>query len=1119
MARIPDDELERLKREVSIERLVEARGVELRRVGKDLRGRCPIHGPDEDPSFSVDPVRNVFHCFGCGAKGSVIDLVMALEGVTFRHAVEILRADYPTALPPGSPGSGARDPAPPPRRSTALKLPALVEDDDEISDDELRGVVAGYYHETLKQSPEALEYLESRGLRSAEMVERFKLGYSNRTLGYRLPQRNRKNGSAIRGRLAELGIIKETGHELMRGSLTVPIFDGHGRVAQMYGRKIRSDLRKGTPLHLYLPGPRRGVWNLEALAASKEVILCEALVDALTLWAHGFRNVTTAYGINGFNDEHLEAFKAYGTERVLIAYDRDERGDAAAARLAERLMAEGLECFRVELPHGMDVNEFALKVTPTAKSLAMVIRSAKWLGRGKAPSAPGSGIRVPGSEPAARVAGSGVRGPGSDPPAISLESPQPFADQQGEKSMGSRHMTEPAPASSLVAVSDPETLVKTQETAASSPSAPARDRTPAPGPRTPEAASPLPAAPGVDVPTEVKTTGVYLHIGDRVYRVRGLGKNMAYDVLKVNLMVSTGERVHVDSFNLYSSRQRGIFASQAALELAVKESVVKGDLRHVLLRLEELQERQIRRALEPEDKTVHLNDTERAEALAFLQDPGLLDRISADFETCGLVGEHTNKLVGYLAAVSRKLDKPLGVLVQSSSAAGKSALMEAVLAFMPEEERVQYSAMTGQSLFYMGETDLQHKILAIAEEEGAERASYALKLLQSEGKLSIASTGKDPSTGKLVTHKYYVEGPAAILLTTTAIDLDEELQNRCIVLAVDETREQTIAIHEAQRLSRTREGAVRRKRRPKIRKLHQNAQRLLRPVAVRSPYSPRLTFPNEAMRTRRDQEKYLTLIESITLLHQHQRQTLSDVVDGEREEYVEATLEDIALANRLASEALGRTLDELPPQTRRLLLLIHEMVAAECRRRKIEQKAYRFTRRKIREHTGWGNTQLKLHLHRLEEMEYLLVHRGGRGQSFVYELLYDGEGQQGEPFVLGLVNVDKLRQEQETHDYDSNRSGSEENKSGSGDERSGSEENKSGSSRPQVGGVSGGCRGGPTLPNNEDNPDSEEKESKTAHQGTQQEDQSYPQRRGRTLAAVGGSGGSAPPDDDPEEDG
>ena len=136
--------------------------------------------------------------------------------------------------------------------------------------------------------------------------------------------------------------------------------------------------------------------------------------------------------------------------------------------------------------------------------------------------------------------------------------------------------------------------------------------------------------------------------------------------------------------------------------------------------------------------------------------------------------------------------------------------MDAVLAFVPEEERVQFSAMTGQSLYYMGEMDLKHKVLAIAEEEGASRAAYALKLLQSEGVLSIASTGKDPATGKLVTHQYRVEGPVMMFLTTTAIDLDEELLNRCLVLTVNEDREQTQAIHRLQREQQTLEGLVRR---------------------------------------------------------------------------------------------------------------------------------------------------------------------------------------------------------------------------------------------------------------------------------------------------------------------
>ena len=402
------------------------------------------------------------------------------------------------------------------------------------------------------------------------------------------------------------------------------------------------------------------------------------------------------------------------------------------------------------------------------------------------------------------------------------------------------------------------------------------------------------------------------------------------------------------------------------------------------MQLEKLQDEHIRKALEPARPEVELSEEERAEALALLKAPNLLDRIVEDFDRCGLVGEQANKLIGYLAAVSRHLEAPLAVVVQSSSAAGKSSLMDAVLAFVPEEERILYSAMTGQALYYMGEMDLKHKVLAIVEEEGASRAAYALKVLQSEGALSIASTGKDPATGKLVTHQYHVEGPVMMFLTTTAINLDEELLNRCLVLAVNEDREQTQAIHRLQREQQTLEGLLRRQKRQALLKLHQNAQRLLKPLFVVNPFVDQLTFPDRLTRMRRDHMKYLTLIRAIALLHQHQRPLKTAPSQKGALPYIEATWEDIATADRLMNVLMLRSLDELPAQTRRLLGLLEELVRGECQRLKLEQCDFRFSRREVRAHTGWGHTQLKTHLHRLEELEYLIVHRGGRGQTFVY---------------------------------------------------------------------------------------------------------------------------------------
>lgn len=986
MARIPEHEVERLKREVSVQRLAEARDIKLHRHGADLLGLCPFHD-DRNPSLVITPGKNLWHCLGaCNTGGTAIDWVMRANGISFRHAVELLREDY---LPLAAASIQ------PVKHGTVRKLPPPVARD--ADDRELLLQVVGYYNETLKQSPEAMRYLESRGLKSPEIIDRFRLGFANRTLGYRLPAKNRAAGAEMRGRLQKLGILRESGHEHFNGSLVIPVINAEGDVVEMYGRKITPNLREGTPDHLYLPGAHAGVWNEEALIVSKEIIVCEALIDALTFWVAGYRNVTASYGVNGFTADHRSAFEKYGIERVYIAYDRDEAGNNAAAKLAEELMQMGIECFRVLFPKEMDVNAYALKVQPASKSLGVLLNKAEWLGKGQRPE------------------------PRTLEPVIVAEpviEPEPAEIEAAAKETIIEVTPEPelSPAASIP--------IEIEEQVPSL----AAEPYPVPEPVAPAEPEPTTAAPAptIDVPVEKRGEDIFLMQGERRYRIRGLNKNLSYELLKVNVLLSgrtpRGESAfHVDTLDLYSARQRSGFTKQAAEELGVKEEVIRRDLGRVLLKLEELQDEQIKQALAPKEEAVTISDEDQAQAMELLRDPRLLERIVEDFARCGVVGEETNKLVGYLGVVSRHLEAPLAVIVQSSSAAGKSSLMEAVLAFLPDEQRVQYSAMTGQSLFYMGESDLKHKVLAIVEEEGVHSAAYALKLLQSEGVLTIASTGKDPNTGRHVTHQYRVEGPVMIFLTTTAIDLDEEMLNRCLVLTVNEDREQTKAIHRVQRQAQTVEGLLRRQDRNTILTVHRNAQRLLKPVPVVNPYAPGLTFQDSQTRTRRDHMKYLTLIRSVALLHQHQRPHKTVEHRGRTVEYIEVALADIAMANRLAHEVLGRSLDELPPQTRRLLLAVDEMVTAECERQKMERSDYRFSRRDVREFTGWGDTQLKTHLHRLEELEYLLIHRGGRGQSIVYELVFTRPKDGGKPVLGGLIDVDKLSK----NGYDGKKSGPE----------------------------------------------------------------------------------------------
>ncbi|WP_262947434.1 CHC2 zinc finger domain-containing protein [Xenorhabdus indica] len=892
MARIPEAELQHLKTAVSLVAVIEQQGRQLFKRGKDMVVLCPFH-EEKTPSMVITPSKNLYHCFGCSAGGSVLDWVMKTEGLSLRHAVERLRAVLgvnPSVEP--------------------LVQPAELVS-DAIGQQGLLWRVIGFYHHTLLNAPEAQAYLAKRRLNHPELVTQFKLGFANRTLAYRLPgSKYTKDGSDVRQRLQAAGVMRKSGHEHFVGSLVVPVISPEGQIQEVYGRKITDRLRPGTPLHLYLPGAHGGVWNETALGTSKTLILCESLIDAMSFWVTGQRNVTAAYGVNGVTADHWRAFEHYGIKQVLIAFDNDSAGNEAAVKLASALVAKGITPLRVVFPPGRDANGYLCQMAEPESAFALLLESA-----------------VPMQEAADLV-------------------------------IVERQTVEPAV--------DPEPTVIL-------------------------AAEPVPRV----TPNVVCESGdngeLLISVGTLQWCLRGMGTVKAgAAVMKLNAQVLDRQSgvLFADGVDLISARSRHSYARLAAAELGLGEADLRRSLGQVLLAIEQWQQ-------QPADTGPNVPEmgiAEREAALALLQDPYLTARITADLAACGVVGESTNLLAGFLAAVSRKLPKPLAVLIQSSSAAGKSSLMDAVLNLIPEEERIQYSAMTGQSLFYLGETNLQHKILAIAEEEGVRQAAYALKLLQSDGELTMASTGKDEATGNLVTKSYTVKGPVMLMLTTTAIDVDEELLNRCLVLTVNESREQTEAIHAVQRQKQTLEGLLAENERDYLTQLHQNAQRLLKPLNVVNPYAHQLTFLSDKTRTRRDHMKYLTLIQSIALLHQHQREIKSTEHRGKRLEYIEVSKDDIKLANQLAHEILGRTLDEMPPQTRRLLLLIQQMAHGMAAEQQCALNRVRFTRRDIRAYTNWSDSQLKLHCQRLSDMEYLLVHGGSRGHLLQYELLWDGDG-------------------------------------------------------------------------------------------------------------------------------
>lgn len=1016
MARlIPEAEIERVKRATDLVALIRSRGIELRRHGtKDLIGRCPFHDDGQTPNLIVSADKGLWHCMACGKAGNAIQFVAQHDGLSFRHAFELLAEGHGAAF-------AAQAAA---RHSTVPRLACPL--DPAVDDATLFGQVVAYYHERLNSTPVAREYLAARGLDDPETMARFQIGFADRSLGLRLPYRNREEGETLRQRLQQLGLWRESGHEHFNGCVVVPFQDGGGKVVSLYGRRVTP----GVVRHLYPPGPHRGLFNREAFEHD-EVILCEAVLDALTFWRHGFRNVSALFGTEGLTDELWEALGR--VKRVRLAYDADEAGERAAERDAERLRGVGIEVFRIKFPWGMDANEYARKVQPGRQSLALLINAATWLGQAKlGPTRTDAPL-----EPLKQVAMVVDDTTGEPLPIVDHESlttgvgwaPAPFVPAPYAEVVAQ------AAASSLLAAS----VSSLDGTAAKEEKAVA-----------PVAGLVAPLAPPVRAALECRGEAWFLDLDGREYRVAGLEKTLGTDALKVTLRLRVfrqpgtdnrqpaGEaRFHLDQVDLTRDQERRRFIERASEETGLLPELLKRDLGRLLLAVEAVQGDLAKPA--EETPLVTLSPEEREEALAWLRAPDLVGRLRQAFRKAGIVGEENNALVAYLAGVSRKLDRPLAIIVQSASAAGKTTLMDAVLSFFPEEDRVKYSAMTGQSLYYLGETNLRHKILAVVEEAGAEKASYALKLLQSEGELTIASTGKDPATGKMVTQEYRVEGPVTLFLTTTAIDLDEELQNRCLTLAVDESPEQTGRIHQLQRERRTLAGLVAKQERQGLLQLLRNTQRLLASVEVLNPFAPVLTFAMSRTRSRRDHEKYLTLIDAIALLHQHQRprrtvaglsvagcrlsENAGSVPRTENQEpttdFIEVTLEDIALANELAPEVLGRSLDELPPQTRRLLGHIRDLAKqrrTEHRARvaKVGAGSACFSRKELREACGWSLTQVTVHLERLVALEYLAVRHGRMGSAFVYELLFDPETPEAVAHV-GLIEIERLRHEYKTN--------------------------------------------------------------------------------------------------------
>ena len=348
--RIPEDFIDAVLARTDIAEVIGAR-VPLRRSGRELTGRCPFH-EEKTPSFTVSPQKQFYHCFGCGAHGTVIGFLMAIDRLDFREAIAELAQRAGMTLPEETPQA----------HESGASLAALYE---------ALAATSAFYRKQLRHHPAAagaVEYLKNRGL-DGRTAARFHLGFApdgwdglGRALG------ERYGADLLRQAGLLTGDDGGRGHDRFRGRVMFPIEDRRGRVIGFGGRIIG----QGEPKYLNSPETPvfhkgrelYGLPNVLRQARNPHLLLVvEGYMDVVMLAQHGIDHAVAVLG-TALTAEHLRAaFRV--TPRLVLCFDGDNAGRRAAERAVDNALpelADGRDLRLLFLPEGEDPDSLVRRI-------------------------------------------------------------------------------------------------------------------------------------------------------------------------------------------------------------------------------------------------------------------------------------------------------------------------------------------------------------------------------------------------------------------------------------------------------------------------------------------------------------------------------------------------------------------------------------------------------------------------------------------------------------------------------------------------------------------------------------------------------------------------------------
>jgi len=444
---------------------------------------------------------------------------------------------------------------------------------------------------------------------------------------------------------------------------------------------------------------------------------------------------------------------------------------------------------------------------------------------------------------------------------------------------------------------------------------------------------------------------------EMTYYVKPL--NLTSASLKCILTAQMADDKFTDRIDLYIASSRRVFSKSCASMFVDDAGLIESDLHKIITEVEKIRDSKTTAEIYAQD----VIGKDEEEAKAVLMNPNMLDEFVTDMRSNGFVGEEINLKLGLLMSISRLLDKPLSVIVQSSSGSGKSFLLNALCDITPPESLIFMSKLTPSSLYYM--PDLRHKLLCVDESHGSEGSLYPLRTLQSNHKLVLACPMKDGATGSTVTKQIMVMGPVSFMESTTSDSLHPENASRAIILKMDESPEQTMRILESQRQA-VIEGNVDSK--DELFKKWQNVQRLLgkRKLKIYIPFAHHLKFPT-GPNARRDNQKMLSLIQAVALLRSFQRSIQDDCVL--------ADVDDYRIAFDLLVPQLSNAQDELSERAKDLLKIL------------TDRERTPFTRRQLMEDHGLPYSKVWRSMAELIKQEIIVEDITPSGQAPRYILL------------------------------------------------------------------------------------------------------------------------------------